>query len=125
MSPATVTKALAERASWSVAAVFGVVGLVLSAWFTQIPQFKAALSLSDAQLGLALLCPTAGALVSMQVAGRIAGRHGSAALVRAAPLAAAAATALVGASHGFPALMAALLVFGVAAGLTDVSMNAH
>jgi len=50
MSAATVTKALAGRASWSVAAVFGVVGLVLSAWFTQIPQFKAALSLSDAAL---------------------------------------------------------------------------
>ena len=46
-------------------AVFATIGLVLSAWFTQIPQFKAALSVSDGQLGVALLCPAAGALLSM------------------------------------------------------------
>jgi fucose permease len=108
-----------------VAAVFFVVGLVLSAWFTQIPQFKAALSLSDGQLGLALLCPAAGALLSMLVAGRIARRYGSAALMRAAPLGMAGAIMLVGASHGFRDFMGALLVFGAADGLTGVSMNAH
>lgn len=120
-----VSRGQAERVSWSVAAVFFVVGLTLSAWFTQIPQFKAALSLTDAQLGAALLCPVAGALVSMQVAGRIAARYGSAALVRAAPLGVAGAIALVGASRSVPALAGALLVFGLAAGLTDVSMNVH
>jgi MFS family permease len=77
------------------------------------------------QLGVALLCPAAGALLSMQVAGRIAGRYGSAVLVRVAPLGAAAATALAGASHSLPAFIAALLAFGIADGLTDVSMNAH
>ncbi len=90
MSAVPVSRAHAERVSWSVAAVFFVVGLALSAWFTQIPQFKAALSLNDAQLGAALLCPVAGALASMQVAGRIARRYSSAALVRAAPLGPAA-----------------------------------
>jgi hypothetical protein len=58
--------------------VFFVIGLTLSAWFTQIPQFKAALSLSDAELGAALLFPAPGALLSMQVAGRLARRYGSA-----------------------------------------------
>ena len=86
MSAVPVSQAQAERVSWSVAAVFFVVGLALSAWFTQIPQFKAVLSLNDAQLGAASLCPVAGALASMQVAGRIARRYSSAALVRAAPL---------------------------------------
>lgn len=76
------------------------------------------------QLGVALLCPAAGALLSMRVAGRIAGRHGSAVLVRVAPLG-AAATALAGASHSLPAFIAALLAFGIVDGLTDVSMNAH
>jgi hypothetical protein len=70
MSAVAVSRSQAERVSWSVAAVFFVIGLSLSAWFTQIPQFKAALSLDDAQLGAALLCPVAGALASMQVAGR-------------------------------------------------------
>jgi hypothetical protein len=125
MSAVAVSRSQAERVSWSVAAVFFVIGLSLSAWFTQIPQFKAALSLDDAQLGAALLCPVAGALVSMQVAGRIAARYGSAALVRAAPLGVAGAIALVGTSRSFLALAGTLLVFGLADGLTDVSMNAH
>src|SRR5690348_2342130 len=125
MSAVAVSRSQAERVSWSVAAVFFVIGLALSAWFTQIPQFKAALSLDDAQLGTALLCPVAGALVSMQVAGRIAGRYGSAALVRATPLGVAGAIALVGTSRSFFALAGTLLVFGLANGLTDVSMNAH
>jgi hypothetical protein len=120
-----VSRERAQRASLSVAVVFFVVGLVLSAWFTQIPQFKAELSLSDAQLGAALLCPAAGALLSMQLAGRIARRHGSALLVRAAPLGIAAAIALVGASHGLSAFAGGLLLFGLADGLADVSMNAH
>lgn len=60
MSAVAVSRSQAERVSWSVAAVFFVIGLSLSAWFTQIPQFKAALSLDDAQLGAALLCPVAG-----------------------------------------------------------------
>jgi hypothetical protein len=115
----------AERVSWSVAAVFFVVGLVMAGWYTQIPQFKASLSLSDAQLGLALLCPAGGAVASMQVAGRIASRHGSAALVRFTPLGAAGAVALLGTSRGFPAFAAALLLLGLTVGLTDVAMNAH
>src|SRR5580704_10786330 len=61
ISAMPVSRRQAERVNWSVATVFFVVGLALSAWFTQIPQFKAALSLSDAQLGAALLCPVAGA----------------------------------------------------------------
>jgi hypothetical protein len=125
ISAMPVSRRQAERVNWSVATVFFVVGLALSAWFTQIPQFKAALSLSDAQLGAALLCPVAGALVSMQVAGRLASRYGSAALVRAAPLGVAGALGLVGTSRSFPALAGTLLVFGLANGLTDVSMNAH
>jgi predicted MFS family arabinose efflux permease len=115
----------AERAKWAVAAVFFEVGFVLSAWFTQIPQFKARIGLTDGTLGLALLCPAAGALISMQVAGRLARRHGSANLVRVATVALAVAAALVAAVGNFAALVGALLVFGAADGMSDVSMNAH
>ena len=115
----------AERAAWSVAAVFFVIGLALSAWFTQIPQFKAALALSDGALGVALLCPVASALLSMQVAGRLASRYGSASLVRVAPVGVAATIALIGTSHSLLALIGGLLAFGICDGLTDVSMNAH
>ncbi|MHA6762989.1 MFS transporter [Streptacidiphilus sp. PAMC 29251] len=113
------------RARLAVLGVFFSVGLVLSAWFTQIPQFKSSLGLSDGRLGVALLCPAIGALVSMQVAGRLARRHGSASLVRWSLPALAAAMPLLGASRGFLSLAAALLVFGLVDGVLDVSMNAH
>jgi MFS family permease len=118
-------RARLDRARWSITGVFFVVGLALSAWFTQIPQFKAALGLSDARLGFALLFPAAGALVSMQVAGRLARRHGSAQLVRIACLGLAGSLPLVGASRGFGFFIAALFLFGLADGMLDVSMNSH
>jgi hypothetical protein len=74
---------------------------------------------------VALLCPAAGALLSMQLAGRLASRYGSAGLVRVAPLGTAGTIALIGTSRSLLALMGGLLAFGICDGLTDVSMNAH
>jgi len=125
MSTAQVDKARAERAQWAVAAAFFVVGLVLSAWFTQIPQFKARLGLGDGILGVALLCPAAGALISMQAAGRLARRYGSAPLLRLATAAVGVTMVAVGAAPGFAAFAIGLVIFGLADGMCDVSMNAH
>ncbi len=115
----------AERALLAVAAAFFVVGLVLSAWFTQIPQFKARLGLGDGILGLALFCPAAGALISMQAAGRLARRYGSAPLLRIASAALGVTMLLVGAAPGFAWFAIGLVVFGLADGMCDVSMNAQ
>lgn len=115
----------AERALIAVAAAFFVVGLVLSAWFTQIPQFKARLGLGDGILGLALFCPAAGALTSMQAAGWLARRYGSAPLLRVASAAIGVTMLLVGASPGFVWFVIALVVFGLADGMCDVPMNAQ
>jgi MFS family permease len=120
-----VSPARAGRAQWAVAADFFVVGFVLSAWFTQIPQFKVRLGLGDGTLGVALLCPAAGALVSMQAAGRLARRFGSAPLLRIASAALGVTMVLVGAAPGFAAFAAALVIFGLADGMCDVPMNAH
>lgn len=118
-------QARAAPARWATAAVFFLVGLLLSAWFTQIPQFKSALALSDGRLGVTLLFPAAGALISMQVTGRLAARFGSAPVIRAGCLAMAGAMALVGSSRTFLWFAAALLAFGFADGVLDVSMNAQ
>jgi MFS family permease len=115
----------AERALVAVAAAFFVVGLVLSAWFTQIPQFKARLGLGDGVLGLALFCPAAGALISMQAAGRLARRFGSAPLLRIASAAIGVTMLLVGAAPRFAWFAIGLVVFGLADGMCDVSMNAQ
>jgi predicted MFS family arabinose efflux permease len=126
-SPAQASPAQASpaQARWAVAAIFFLVGLMLSAWFTQIPQFKSALALSDGELGVALLFPAAGALVSMQVAGRLARRFGSAPVLRVAGLAIAVTMPVLGSAANFGWFCAALAAFGLADGMLDVGMNAH
>jgi predicted MFS family arabinose efflux permease len=106
-------------------AVYFTVGLLLSAWFTQIPQLKSGLRLSDGQLGFALLCPAIGALVSMQLSGRLARRFGSRPVVRVGCAVVAATMPLIGDAGGLVSLVIALLVFGLADGLLDIGMNSH
>jgi hypothetical protein len=74
---------------------------------------------------VALLCPAAGALISMQAAGRLARRYGSAPLLRVASAAIGVTMVLVGAAPGFAAFAVALVIFGLADGMCDVPMNAH
>ena len=52
---------------------FAAFGLFWGAWGAALPQIQAHAGASDSELGLALLCIGAGALVSMRPAGR-AGR---------------------------------------------------
>lgn len=115
----------AGQARWAVTSFFFVVGLLLSAWFTQIPQFKSGLGLSNGELGVCLLFPAAGALAAMQAAGRLARQFGSSPVLRAAGLALAAAMPLLGWSPDAFAFGVALTVFGLADGMADVSMNAQ
>jgi predicted MFS family arabinose efflux permease len=120
-----VAPAAVRRARQGITVVFFVVGLQISAWFTQIPQIKSGLRLSDGALGLALLCPAAGALLTMQVSGRLARRRGSAPVVRLSGAVMAATLPLIGLARSPGALAAALFIVGLADGLLDVSMNAH
>jgi MFS family permease len=113
------------RARWAITAVFFVVGLLLSAWFTQIPQLKSALRLSDGELGVALLFPAVGALLSMQVTGRLTRRFGSRPVVGAGCLALAATMPVIGNAGGLISLIVALFLFGLADGMLDVAMNSH
>src|SRR5262245_51865479 len=55
---------------------FAGFGLFWGAWGAALPQIQAHAGASDAQLGLALLCIGAGALVSMRPAGALVDRAG-------------------------------------------------
>ncbi|MFH9725978.1 MFS transporter [Streptomyces sp. NPDC017254] len=104
---------------------FGINGTALALWVAHVPDIKRDLGLSPLQLGAALLVVAGGALVAMQVAGRLIDRVGSAAVTRISgvllPL------TLVGPAFA-PSLMwlaVALALLGAANGLMDVSMNAQ
>lgn len=110
-----------------VLVVFAANGFSLASWMARLPDLKQTLSLTPGQLGLLLFAISAGALIGLPVAGRIAHRLGARrtvqlgmALVVPGLLVSAVAAAL----HApFYLVMPGLFVFGLGNGIWDVSQN--
>ncbi|GAA0377303.1 MFS transporter [Acrocarpospora corrugata] len=97
-------------------------GVFWGAWSGLLPAIKDQLGASTADLGLALVAISVGAIPAMPVAGRLA--RGRESLVLAVSMAGLAATAVVLGFISEPWLFAAmLLVLGVASGSVDVALN--
>src|SRR4051794_9931103 len=103
---------------------FAAFGAFWGAWGAALPAVQSHAGVDDGQLGVALLCIGAGALVSMRLAGTLVDRWGAAALpaTMAAFGAAAVLPALASSAAG---LSAALLVLGASSGAVDVAINAE
>ncbi|MCW2578984.1 MAG: putative transporter [Blastococcus sp.] len=106
-------------------AIFAANGAMFGNWAVRIPDVKADLGLSEAALGAALLVPAIGALISMPLAGALSARHGSRPATGVAALAFFAVPALLGLAPSFSWLVPGLLLFGLAIGSLDVTMNAQ
>ena len=103
---------------------FAAFGAFWGAWGATLPAIQSHAGVDDGQLGIALLCVGAGALVSMRAAGTLVDRWGAPALpaTLAAFGCAAALPALATSTAG---LCAALLVLGATSGAVDVAINAE
>ncbi|MFG2000281.1 MFS transporter [Spirillospora sp. NPDC048911] len=109
----------------AITLVFAVHGAVAGSFATRIPWIQDQLSLSPALLGGALLCPSIGAIVGMPMAGRLAHRLGERPAIQVL-LAMWCAQLVLPALAPAPVwLFGAMVLFGVAAGMSDVVMNAH
>ena len=106
-------------------AVFVANGTAFGAWAGNIPRLRDQAGLTDASLGLVLLCVSIGALLAMQTVGRVAGRVGTARVCWMSALALMVALPLPAVAPGWLALLASGVVFGAALGSLDVAMNAH
>jgi MFS family permease len=100
-------------------------GTLMGLWLVQIPAVEKRVGISNAALGSLLVLLGLGALIGMQVAGRLADRLGPRVVVRAAGVLCGASLVLPGLARDPWALAGALLVFGFGNGCLDVSMNAH
>lgn len=109
----------------AVATVFFLVGVMLGTWFTRVPELRTALHLDFAQLGAVLLAQTVGVLIAMQVAGHLSAHLDSRAVLRLTAAIVPWCPALVTVTSGAVAAAAAMLVWGLLAGLLDVAMNAQ
>src|ERR671930_1570403 len=103
---------------------FAAFGAFWGAWGAALPAVRAHAGVDDGQLGVALLCIGAGALLSMRAAGSVLDRWGAPALPAA--LGGFAVVALLpGLASSTAGLSAALLVLGAASGAVDVAINAE
>jgi MFS family permease len=103
---------------------FAAFGVFWGGWGAGLPAVREHAGASEGELGAALLCVGAGALVSMRPTGALVDRFGR----RVVPLAFAAfggAAALAAAAASPLALGGALLAVGAASGAADVAINAE
>jgi MFS family permease len=103
---------------------FAAFGAFWGAWGAALPAVQAHAGVDDGQLGVALLCIGAGALVSMRLAGTLVDRWGAAALP-ATMAAFGACAALPGLASSTAGLCATLFVLGAGSGAVDVAINAE
>jgi len=103
--------------------LFLIVGFGVAAWAPLVPFVKARAGLDDGTLGLLLLCLGIGSLVTMPVAGALAGRFGVQAVLAACVSAACVALAVLSVSGAVPVLALALLGLGMGLGGLDCLMN--
>ena len=106
----------ARRAALATALVFAVNGLLLATWVARIPATRDRLGASAAELGLVLLAPGIGSLLSMPFSGRWCRRFGSRLVVAATTVAACTALVALAVVPTLVALGLTLFVWGRSTG---------
>jgi predicted MFS family arabinose efflux permease len=114
-----------RRAALATALVFAVSGLLLATWVARIPATRDRLGASAAELGLVLLAPGIGSLLSMPLSGRWCRRFGSRLVVAATTVAASVALVLLAEVPTLVGLGLTLFAWGMFYGSWDVAMNVH
>ncbi|MGH2814750.1 MAG: MFS transporter, partial [Actinomycetota bacterium] len=113
------------RAALATALVFAVNGFLLASWVSRLPATRDRLGASAAELGLALLTPGFGSLLSMPFSGRWCRRFGSRAVIATTTVAASLALVALAVVPTLVALGLNLFVWGSFYGSWDVAMNVH
>jgi len=114
-----------SKAAIAVAVMFFVNGAVFASWASRIPAIQKALSLNAESLGLAMFALGAGALLSMPLAGKMAGKFGSASLTFAFLILFCLSLAVIPAATNVWQLSMVLGAFGFCGSAMDVAMNVH
>jgi len=104
---------------------FLVAGFGIACWAPLVPFARERLGVTDATLGLLLLCIGIGSVSAMIVTGPLSARFGSKPVILAGGFGLAAILPILALAPDTATLAAALLVFGAALGSIDVAMNIH
>ncbi|MER7847953.1 MFS transporter [Kitasatospora sp. NPDC096077] len=107
----------------ALTAFFAVDGFLFAAWVVRIPDVRSQVSASHSALGLALLCLSIGAVLTMPVVGRLCLRYGSRPVTVGSLAVLGLAVPLPAHAHSVLSLGAVLLLFGAGYGGANVAMN--
>lgn len=122
----TADKGTALRGEgYAVGTIFALNGALYGCWFARVPDAADRTHSSPGVLGVTLLSIALGAIVAMPFAGRLCARIDSRYVVITAAALNCLALPLIALANSPLTLAAALAVYGVAAGSTDVSMNTN
>jgi fucose permease len=115
------------RARNAVAAAFVLNGLLAATLFSRVPDVRERLGLSNAHLGLLLLCISVGSLTGLPASGRLVERFSATAVVRGGAALTAVGLGLVtlGVSGlgSVPPVAAGFVTYGFGTAVWDVAMN--
>ena len=120
--PVEYSRGLLHRANQ---AFFFVGGFGTASWAPLVPLLKARLDVAEDVLGLLLLCIGIGSLLTMPIAGFLAGRFGCRRVLAVDSLVFAALLILLAVVGDIHFAVPALLAFGAAMGILDVTVNIH
>ena len=111
----------------AVGVAFALNGFCFASLVARFPDVRAALGLTNGQLGLLLLAIAAGSLLALPASGRLIGRWGVSLVIRsgAALVAAGFVVAAVGTSTTgtVPLVAVGFFAYGIGTGVWDVAMN--
>ncbi|GGG42679.1 MFS transporter [Hymenobacter glacieicola] len=107
----------------AVSAAFLLQGLCFSTWAARIPTVQQQLGLSDTELGGVLLAVPVGSMASLPLSGWLVARFGSRLLTVLGLFLYAAFLPLLGLATTIPLLMGALVLFGLASNMANISIN--
>ncbi|WP_280685259.1 MFS transporter [Kitasatospora sp. MAA19] len=107
----------------ALTAFFAVDGFLFAAWVVRIPDVRSQVSASHSALGLALLCLSIGAVLTMPLVGRLCLRYGSRPVTVGSLALLSLAVPLPAHAHSVAALGGVLLLFGAGYGGANVAMN--
>lgn len=114
-----------HKAVAATAAMFFANGFAFATWVSRIPDIQAQLGLAPGPLGLAMLTIGGGALFSLQIGAKPAGKYGSCIVTCLMLMFAAITLAFIPAAHSFASLCLILALFGIFSSSMDIAMNAH
>jgi MFS family permease len=105
--------------------VFFCHGAVAGSWAARIPSIKAALDLTEGELGLGLVGAAFGTMCSLPLAGAASARTGNLRVTRIGAFLFPLTLWLPAIAGSLPALFGALALLGASGAFLDVSMNAY